>query len=184
MTMAIQWRRLDTQGAESALLEETANGWLLTGLAVFLHGRQPCGLTYTIECTKKWHTLSASISGHIGIRKCIHQIQVLEGSWRMNGESCPQVNGCIDIDIGFSPSTNLLPIRRQKLVEGESARIIAAWLQFPSMELTPLTQIYTREKGNRYHYESLDSGFACTIETNRNGLVRSYPGFWHEEVAT
>ena len=184
MAVAIQWRRLDTSGSESALLDETTKGWLLTGCAVFLNDRHPCGLTYAIECAKDWHTMSANIAGHIGTKYCNYQIDVKGGCWRMNGKDCPQVNGCIDIDIGFSPSTNLLPIKRKPLVEGESMEVKAAWLQFPGMELTPLTQIYTRETDNQFRYESLESGFTCTIEINQDGLVTSYPGFWHEEAAT
>jgi hypothetical protein len=99
--------------------------------------------------------MSAKIAGHIGTKNCNYQIDVKGGSWRMNGKDCPQVNGCIDIDIGFSPSTNLLPIKRKPLVEGESMEVKAAWLQFPGMELTPLTQIYTRETDNQFRYESL-----------------------------
>jgi len=30
--------------------------------------------------------------------------------WRLNGAECSTVAGCIDLDLNFSPSTNLLPI--------------------------------------------------------------------------
>lgn len=184
MSIAIQWRRLDTPGSESALLEETTGGWLLTGSAVFLHENQPCGLAYTIECATDWRTLSANISGHVGINRHDFLIDVIENSWRKNGKDYPKVMGCIDIDIGFSPSTNLLPIRRLPLAVGESIEVKAAWLQFPSMELIPLPQIYTRETGTKYRYESPENDFLCMIETNQDGFVTSYPGFWHEERTT
>ena len=184
MPVAMQWRRLGIPGSESALLEETTRGWLLTGTAVFLHEHQPCGLAYTIECAEDWRTLSASISGHIGVNRSDFQIKIMGDSWFVNGEDHPKVKGCIDIDIGFSPSTNLLPIRRLSLEKGESAQVKAAWLQFPSMKLTPLVQIYTRKTDTQYRYKSSESGFVCTIETNHDGFVTSYPGFWHAEGAT
>jgi hypothetical protein len=43
---------------------------------------------------------------------------------------CGAGEGCLDIDLGFSPSTNLLPIRRLTLAVGEAATVRAAWLPF------------------------------------------------------
>jgi hypothetical protein len=43
--------------------------------------------------------------------------------------------GCVNIDLNFSPSTNLLPIRRLDLSVGASAIVRAAWLRFPGMNV-------------------------------------------------
>lgn len=40
----------------------------------------------------------------------------------LNGVDCPAVAGCTDIDLGFSPSTNLLPIRRLSLEVGDTGQ--------------------------------------------------------------
>lgn len=42
---------------------------------------------------------------------------------------------CVDIDLNFSPSTNLLPIRRFDLSVGASAIVRAAWLRFAGMDV-------------------------------------------------
>jgi hypothetical protein len=179
----IQWRRLDTPGSESALLRQTEEGWLLTGFAVFLHGREPCALGYAVACSEDWRTLSANVFGHVGTKRQDYRIGAGQNGWNLNGRKCPRLQGCIDIDLGFSPATNLLPIRRLQLGEGESADVEAAWFRFPRMELAPLAQKYTRETGNRYRYESPDNRFACTLETNRDGFVTAYPGYWSREPA-
>jgi len=181
MPAAIQWRRLDTSGSEAAILEQAEGGWLLTGRAVFLHEAKPCGFSYTIRCAENWRTLSAGISGHVGIDSYDYRIRVEEGSWTINDEVRPRLEGCIDIDLGFSPSTNLLPVRRLQLAAGQSAEVSAAWLRFPHMEFSPLLQKYTRESNNTYRYESPENGFACTIEVNQAGFVTEYPGFWSSE---
>ena len=36
-------------------------------------------------------------------------------------------------EMGFSPSTNLVPIRRLSLTVGEEADVKAAWLPFPAL---------------------------------------------------
>ena len=181
MPSAIHWQRLDTQGAETALLEDVAGGWLLTGVAAFIHDKKPCGFSYTVKCSDHWQTLSANISGHVGTQTHNYQISKRGNSWRINDEDCPCVQGCIDIDIGFTPSTNLIPIRRLDLANGETASIETAWFQFPNMRLVALAQTYTRLASNKYRYESPENNFTCTVETNEDGFVTQYPGFWSSE---
>jgi hypothetical protein len=106
-----------------------------------------------------------------------------ERRWRVNGAECPAVAGCIDLDLGFSPSTNPLPIRRLALAVGEQAEVRAAWLPFPGLVLTPLLQLYRREGGTTYRYESGGGSFVRTLEVNGSGFVTRYPGIWHEEPA-
>ena len=47
------------------------------------------------------------------------------------GADSRAVDGCRDIDLNFSPSTNVLPIRRLSLDVGDQAAVRAAWLRFP-----------------------------------------------------
>ena len=93
----------------------------------------------------------------------------------MNGEHVPPVEGCIDVDLNFSPSTNLLPIRRLNLGIGDEATVRAAWLRFPTFTLEPLDQSYSRIAENRYQYKS--ASFTAEITVNEAGLVLEY-GVW------
>jgi uncharacterized protein len=91
------------------------------------------------------------------------------------------VEGCIDIDLGFSPSTNLLPIRRLELAVGEEAAVTAAWLPFPSLVFERLPQVYRREGEGTYRYASSGGVFVRRLEVNPAGFVTSYPGLWQAE---
>jgi len=104
-----------------------------------------------------------------------------ESRWRLNDTECPTVNGCVDIDLGFSPSTNLLPIRRLSIPVGEEADVRAAWLPFPSLSFQLLPQTYRRERERTYRYESAGGRFVRTIEVDDVGLVTDYPGIWIRE---
>ena len=73
---------------------------------------------------------------------------------------CPAVAGCVDLDLNFSPSTNLLPIRRLNLSVGQEAAVRAAWLRFPSFILEPLEQLYRRVDATTYRYESAGAGLS------------------------
>lgn len=179
---AILWRRLDFPGHESARLAPREDGWDLRGTALFAHEGRPCKLDYLVLCSSDWRTLSARVSGWIGDRQVDLEVSVEpERRWRLNGAECAAVSGSIDIDFGFSPATNLLPIRRLSLAVLEEAEVTAAWLPFPSLVLEPLRQTYRREGETTYRYASRGGSFVRTLEVNRAGLVTSYPGLWESE---
>jgi len=91
------------------------------------------------------------------------------------------VTNCGDIDLGFSPSTNLLPIRRLKLEVGGSAVVRAAWVRFPDFTLEPLEQTYTRVGADTYRYESDSGRFKRDLTVNDAGFVLDYPDMWIAE---
>ena len=180
---SILWRRLDRPGHETARLSGRGGGWSLSGTAVFAHDGQPCRLDYSILCDSDWRTSEAGIEGWVG-RETI-RIEIAAGSsgaWRVNGSNRPEVEGALDLDLNFSPSTNLLPIRRLGLAVGEEANVRAAWLRFPSFALEPLEQSYRRVTESRYRYESAGGRFVAELEVNAAGFVTLYPGFCHVEA--
>lgn len=87
----------------------------------------------------------------------------------------------VDIDLGFSPATNLLPIRRLSLARGQEAEVRAAWLPFPSLTFEVLPQVYRREGLQTYRYESGGGVFVRLLEVDAVGFVTDYPGLWAEE---
>lgn len=179
---AILWRRLDRPGHEAARLIRADDHWQLSGTAVFLHERQPVALEYAIVCDALWRTRSAKVNGWIGQQQVAVVIDVgADGAWRLNGGHRAAVAACVDVDLNFSPSTNLLPIRRLGLSVGEDAMVTAAWLRFPSMKLEPLEQLYRRIGERTYHYESSGGTFKADLEVDENGFVENYAGIWRAE---
>lgn len=90
--------------------------------------------------------------------------------------------GCSDLDLNFSPSTNLLPIRRLGLAIGQEMAVRAAWLRFPSFTLEPLEQLYRRIDAATYRYESAGGRFVTELQVNAAGFVTHYPDFWQVEA--
>lgn len=173
------WRRLDHPGHEAARLVYHDPFWQLGGTAVFRDSGAPCRLEYTIVCDRSWRTLHARVSGWWGTRPVnIHIASSPDLRWRLDGCPCPDVTGCFDIDLSFSPSTNTLPVRRLGLEPGEGADVRAAWLVVPEFTLRPLEQSYRRAGPNTYHYEAKGAGTVTDIEMDEAGLVRRYPGLW------
>jgi hypothetical protein len=105
------------------------------------------------------------------------------GSWAVNGAVVPAVHGCIDVDLGFSPSTNLLPIRRLNLRIGEQAAVRAAWVRFPELTVEVLEQTYARLSEETYAYESAGGTFRRELTVNETGFVVEYPGLWRASAS-
>ena len=188
LNQTIIWRRLDEPGHEFAQLFFEDNVWRLSGTAIFAFGRpqrQPVRLDYLVMCDADWQTRSASVSGWVGDETISIDISVNEARrWRLNGVEVPAVEGCLDIDLSFSPSTNLLPIRRLRLNVGDEVAATAAWLRFPDFRLEPLAQSYRRISGPGYSYESGSREFVAQLSVNEVGFVTSYPNLWVVEAPT
>jgi hypothetical protein len=106
-----------------------------------------------------------------------------EGRWTMNGAPVPAVDGCLDLDLGFTPATNLLAINRLALSVGQAALAPAAWLDVDAATLTVLPQRYERRSATSYWYEAPSVGYQALLEVDASGFVTRYPGLWVAEPA-
>jgi uncharacterized protein len=181
-TSTILWLRIDRPGHESARLSRRDVLWRLAGRALFAADEGPTALDYEVVCDETWKTVSATVAGWIGSKLVSSHIEVAEeGRWLLNGVEVPEVAGAVDVDLNFSPSTNLLPIRRLVLEVGEEANVIAAWLRFPGFTLEPLDQTYRRTGLSTWRYTSSGGRFVRDLEVDSDGFVTNYPGLWIAE---
>jgi uncharacterized protein len=179
---SILWGRLDHSGHEFARLCSQDSDWHLTGTAVFAHEGRPCRVDYLVVCNPRWESLFGRVTGWIGDETIVVDLTVdADRHWKLNGTECPEVAGCIDLDLNFSPSTNLLPIRRLNLAIGQRAEVRAAWLRFPSFTLAPLEQISHRTDLATYRYESAGGRFVADLQVSPSGFVTRYPHLWQAE---
>jgi hypothetical protein len=136
------------------------------------------GLVYEIDIDLQWSVSSFSVRSMEGQE--IAYRSVSPGRWHDdNNGPLPGFDGCIDIDLSFTPFTNTLPIRRVGLKKGQSREF--KMLYVPAGNLTPVVdgQRYTCiVPGRRYLYEATDGGFSAEIELDDFGLVRDYPGLF------
>jgi uncharacterized protein len=180
--VAIAWRRLDSPGHDAAILRAADEGWLLEGVAAFLEEGSPSHLRYLVRLDSRWHTRSAKVEGWWGTAPVKLAISVgPTGDWLLNGEPAPAVSGASDIDLAFTPATNLLPIRRLQLAVGQSTPVVAAWLPFPELTLRLLDQVYRRASANTYDYSSSGGSFQAALSVSPEGFVTDYPGLWVQE---
>ena len=175
---SFRWRRCDLPGTDHATLTTTETGYLLLGHAQFQDPAGPVDLHYSVQISPTWRTEQARVEG-LGPQGPLElHIQVQPDGWTLNGRLVPAVAACIDIDLNFTPATNLLSVRRLNLVPGQSAEVVAAWLEFPDSRLKPLRQQYERLPGLRYGYRCPELPFESILQVNEDGFVTSYPPLW------
>jgi hypothetical protein len=178
---SILWRRLDTPGHDACRLDQSDAGWMLSGAAVFQHDGLPAWLTYDVACDHEWRTLHAHVHGSLRSASVRFDIRRSDqGVWTMNETVAPGLEECLDLDLGFTPATNLLPLCRLGLVIGQSANAPAAWLDPATASLDLNPQRYERRSNDAWWYEAPRFDYRALLLVSPTGFVRSYPGLWQE----
>ena len=159
-------------------------GAVLSGMAAFQEGA-PTALAYVVHVDREWKTTEGHVWGWRGREPIdLRLARDRAGTWTLNDEPCAEVEGCIDLDLSFTPATNLLPLRRLSLGVGQSAEVRSAWLEWPGVRLTELVQRYSRRSETEYDYESdLPGGelFRSVLRVQPGGWVVDYAGLWQAE---
>jgi catechol 2,3-dioxygenase-like lactoylglutathione lyase family enzyme len=179
LVRSVTWQRLDRPGLEYGELRSVRRGWELAGAVVLPDGGVPAHVRYAVVCDAQWATREARVTllRDGAVRELTLRVDS-KGQWWRGDSAIPDVRGCVDVDLGFTPATNTLPIRRLALRVGEAREVTAAWVRFPDLEVLPLPQRYERLTETRYRYESRGGEFRAELETDELGLVAAYPPGW------
>ncbi len=179
----VLWQNLKQPGTEYCRLMSHDYGWRLTGTTVLVFDDNPLQAQYLVACNHLWQTRTVQISANTGAdEQSLHLIVDEKNRWWLQQEDnvieLIRLRGCLDVDLGITPATNTLPIRRNPLAIGDSVSLKAAWIQFPTLDIETLSQKYTRLTEHRYRYESNDGQFSTEIDVDEMGLVKHYPNGW------
>jgi hypothetical protein len=170
----VLWHCALLASSEHATLRESQTGYQLRGLTVLPREDVPCHVSYEVSVDREWYPVAATAAFEMPfMTPPIALSLAADGRWTLDGSPAPQLAACRDLDLGWTPATNTIPIRRLRLAVGETARIMAAWIRFPELDIVASEQRYTRMAKDRWRYQSGDYDFElCTDE--RTGLVLQY----------
>ena len=180
-TSHMRWRRLDAPGREESRIQQTPDGWRLAGELEADEAGVRAQLAYVIQCERDWRTRRAVVTGSASGAPIRFELAADgTGRWTLNEAPLPVVDGALDIDLGFTPATNLLPIRRLNLAVGARANVRTAWVRFPELRVEALEQSYQREADRVFHYDAWVDGerFQARLDTDEFGRVLLYEGLW------
>jgi hypothetical protein len=154
----------------------------IEGEAVFQHEPGPAALAYAIECDLEWRARAGTVNGWVGSHPIDLRIaRSPAGIWTLNGRVVPNLQDCVDLDLGFTPATNLSQVRRIALQVGQAADVPVAWLDVPLGSLEVLQQRYERRTAGTYWYEAPQCDYAALLQVRAIGFVEKYPGLWEAE---
>jgi uncharacterized protein len=168
----VLWHCSVLSSAEHGVIERTHDGWRLSGTVTLPAAESPCHIEYTVLVSESWTMERADIDVWVGPRRRSHRIEHLDGAWSVDGQQRPDLAACGDLDLGWTPMTNLIPMRRLGLGVGQSVEITAAWFRFPELDIVANEQRYTRLATNRWRYESGQYDFELVLD--EHGIVRTY----------
>lgn len=174
-THLVFWQDPSEVGLERCVMAEGSLG----GTALLIVGGAPCEVRYTVSVDQAWRTRHVEVEQAAGAPMVL---DVVDGRWQVDGEDRPDLDGCLDVDLEFTPATNTLPIRRLDLAVGEGGDLEVAWLRFPHLRVERARQRYTRLGPDRYEFRMGD--FTAELTVDRFGLVRSYGGAWRQVAAS
>jgi hypothetical protein len=173
----IIWHDRISSAAERCVLSAPPGGFRLDGTVVTSAIGVPLLVTYGIRVDSNWHTRYVDITVEDpDTKSSLKLLADSYGGWFRDGVELANLKGCIDIDLGVSPSTNTLPIRRLALSVGQSRDVDAAWVRFPELTISRLAQRYERIEANRYRYSS--GKFEGELVVDDDGLVVDYAAAW------
>ena len=97
-----------------------------------------------------------------------------DGTHGEPGGDTQAVGDALDCDLGFSPLTNLMPVRRHALHEQTGAQdFVMALVSVPDLRFAPAAQRYEHVRSGVVRFLSGD--FAADLVLDDDGLVRFYP---------
>ncbi len=176
----VRWNDWEGHGLEHCVCIDTGDGLTLEGVvAGTRHGTY--GGHYYVRADRAFRTREVRLE-YVG-GPLLHVESDGIGKWYdvIGNRVLPNLADCIDVDIGITPATNTLPIKRLNLGVGESRDIAAAYVPLPDQidgDFLPqrAQQRYTCLVPNqKYRYEGIFRNFKAELEVDEYGLVIDYP---------
>jgi uncharacterized protein len=183
-TRRAAWRRSDEAATDEVCTLTTRDtGLSLVGTVLGADGGLPVRVEYRVLADRAGLTTAAHVRDLRGFEtRTLALERTAKGAWTVNGAAARALKGCSDVDLGCSPSTNTLPIRRLNLAVGASQTIQAAWVVFPELSVKKAAQTYTRLDEFTYRYAS--GTFEAELSVDDDGLVTTYADWQRTGYAT
>ena len=176
-TRRVSWRRTDEVRAdEHCTIAVRDAGLSLIGTILGAEGGLPVRIEYRVLADGAGTTSAVHVRDVRGFaQRQLALARDAKGNWTVNGLPNRTLKGCIDVDLGCSPSTNTLPIRRLRLAVGGSTTIKAAWVRFPELTVEKAAQTYARLDEFTYRYSS--ESYEAELVVDDESVVAQY-GPW------
>ncbi len=173
------WRRiLDDHSFEECVVTAAPRGFGIAGHVIAAQDGAPLIVHYDIDCGENWSARSVAIEQRLGDGQRRLRLERAGDGWLVDGARDARLDACAEPDLGVTPSTNALAIRRLDLAIGQAAEIRCAWVKFPALSVEPSLQRYERLGERDYRYTNVASGFSALVAVDALALPVRYEGVW------
>jgi uncharacterized protein len=173
------WRRiLDDHSFEQCVVTAAPLGIGISGDVIAAQDGAPLVVRYDIGCNEAWSARFVTIEQRLGDAVRRLRLERAGDGWLVDGVHDAQLDGCAEPDLGLTPSTNALAVRRLGLAIGQALEIKCAWVKFPALSVEPSLQRYERLGDHEYRYTNVASGFTALVAVDALGLPVSYESIW------
>ncbi len=101
------------------------------------------------------------------------------GRWgEINGAHRPELDGCSDLDLAWTPFPISVPIRRLPLHVGDDALVDAVAVDHDTLEVRRVRRRYTRLAPRRWRQADPDGGPSVELDVDEHGVVLDHPDRW------
>jgi hypothetical protein len=178
----VTWRGVEEWLAEVAAVDLRDDGLSATGTQLGADP-SPYRLDYTLDASDGFVTRELELTTTAdGSRRTLKLHHDGSGGWRAEAEhevELPDLSLARDIDIGFSPLTNSMPILRHGLHRQGEHDFVMAWVEVPSLNVIAARQRYEHvrggEQGAVVRFLDGESDFSADLELDPEGLLVFYP---------
>lgn len=167
----VQWRCDALRSTEDFELRQFVGGWTLAGDVDLLAEDAPVHISYRISASLGWVANHTSVAVTMADRRIVLEMIHRDGAWTVDGRPRPDLAGCTDVDLGWTPATNTIPLRRRSGIGGR-LDVRAAWVTLPGLEIRPVAQRYEQTGPNTWRYTAGTSDHL--LEVSDEGLVLQY----------
>jgi hypothetical protein len=198
MERLVVWSGLDAQRWEVVHLDLSEDGVVGTGTQIGVDPL-PYRLDYRLEAREGFVTtlLDVRVQG-AGWSRGLHLRHDGAGAWswdtELSGDGpeldppgedravAEELREARDCDLGLSPLTNLMPIRRHELhITDGAADVVVAWVSVPDLRIHQYPQRYETVRLGpggavvRFIDRGLSAGFTADLVLDPEGVVEIYP---------
>lgn len=175
MVTELIWQHLDAPGWEHVRIIEDHPGWtVFDSILVREHQGQVLRGGYTLVIDKSWRTLELRLmlESAPGSMEGIHLLTEGDGRWTdANEQHIPELDGCMDVDIQWTPLTKSLPINRLGIEQGGEHSVPVAYISLPNMTIEPTIDHYQRTGSSKVTHTSSRDRADQMLSIDRDGLV-------------
>jgi hypothetical protein len=189
------WSGLDAWRVEVASVDLSADGLRASGTQIGVDPL-PYRLDYRLAAPERFVTRRLDLEAvGAGWTRRLELRRGADGGWTCEsggegrvdlpaaGGEVDGLQGALDCDLGLSPLTNTLPVRRHRLDrEPGAVDFLMAWVSVPDLGLHPSRQRYEHVRADddravvRYVDLGIHQGFEAELVLDRDGLATLYPG--------